>query len=135
MTNAIWIEHALLVVRDLDVTLAWYRHLLPDWTVRWDGRPRGTRWGHFGPPDHGPASDRQPSYLSLCEHASRGPARDDPAAVRILHVGFAHPDVAGLIARLSAVGIKPSDRADDGEYRRVYFVDPDGHQLEFVQRL
>jgi catechol 2,3-dioxygenase-like lactoylglutathione lyase family enzyme len=50
------------------------------------------------------------------------------------HVGFAHPDVDALIARLSGTA-EPSDRSDDGKYRRVYFDDPNGIEIEFVQKL
>jgi catechol 2,3-dioxygenase-like lactoylglutathione lyase family enzyme len=39
-----------------------------------------------------------------------------------------------LIARLRGTA-EPSDRTDDGKYRRVYFDDPDGVEIEFVQKL
>lgn len=128
MSN-VHLEHALLDVRDLDGSLGFYRALLPDWIVRWDGVTlEGARWVHFGPPGEG-----QPGYLSLYETPDAPDAAD--SGVRIEHVGFAHPEVDGLVARLAALGIRPSDRVDDGRYRRVYFVDPDGHDLEFVQKL
>lgn len=88
----------------------------------------GTRWIHYGPSGEG-----QPGYLSLYETPGASEATDE--GVRIEHVGFAHPDVQGLIDRLGAVDIHPSERVDDGAYRRAYFVDPDGHDLEFVQKL
>lgn len=88
----------------------------------------GTRWVHFGP-----EGDGQPGYLSLYEVP--GAERAEGHGVRIEHVGFAHPDVEALAERLSAGGILPADRVDDGRYRRIYFVDPDGHDLEFVQKL
>jgi hypothetical protein len=53
MTDAVPLEHALLIVRGLDATLAWYRHLLPGWTVRWDGRPQVAPWAHFARPTTG----------------------------------------------------------------------------------
>lgn len=121
------LEHALLSVRDLDRSLAFYRTLIPGWTNRWDGRP-GEIWVHFGPPGEG-----QPGYLSIYERC--GDPAGNGEALAIEHVGFAHPDVDGLVARLQAAGIEPDDRADDGRYRRVYYRDPDGHNVEFVQRL
>ena len=51
------------------------------------------------------------------------------------HLGFAHRDVRGLEARLKEEGIEVNDTADDGKYRRAYFVDPNGYELEFVQEL
>ncbi len=128
--NDVQLEHALLDVRDLDRSLAFYRKLMPGWTIRWEGPcMEGSRWAHFGPPD----PNGQPGYLSLYETPDAGPAPDD--GVRIEHVGFSHPDVNGLAVRLEAEGVAPTDRVDDGQYRRIYFTDPDGHQLEFVQRL
>jgi len=124
------LEHALIDVRDLGKSLEFYRSVLPGWVVRWEGRTmEGGRWIHFGPPGEG-----QPGYLSLYETpGAAGPPGED--ALRIEHVGFAHADVAALVERVSAAGIRPNDEVDDGRYRRAYFLDPDGHQLEFVQRL
>ena len=128
MSN-VHLEHALLDVRDLQRSLGFYRALLPDWVIRWEGRTmEGSRWIHFGPSGEG-----QPGYLSLYETPDAPPASD--AGLRIEHVGFAHPDVKALVGRLSTLEIRPSDEVDDGSYRRAYFVDPDGHELEFVQKL
>ncbi len=127
--SLVHLEHALLDVRDLDRSLRFYGAILPDWVVRWEGRTQeGARWVHFGPPGEG-----QPGYLSLYETPGFAEAGGD--GVRIEHIGFAHPDVDGLVGRLAPEGIGPTDTVDDGRYRRVYFVDPDGHDLEFVQRL
>lgn len=123
------LEHALIDVSDLDRSLGFYRTLLPDWVVRWEGRTmEGTRWVHFGPPEEG-----QPGYLSLYEIPET--QRTPDGGLRIEHVGFAHPDVNGLVGRVSALEVSPADRIEDGGYRRVYFKDPDGHDLEFVQKL
>ena len=130
MSN-IYLEHALLDVRDLETSLAFYRKLFRDWTVRWQGHTgEGAPWVHFGP-----AGEGRPGYLSLPEKPqARSADADSLARLRIQHIGFAHPDVEELVSRLDAAGIQPHDRADDGRYRRVYFVDPDGHELEFVQQ-
>lgn len=127
------LEHALLDVSDLSRSLDFYRELLPDWTVRWSGSTdRGARWIHFGP-----AVGEQPGYLSLYEipgaSLAAGPAEGESLAIE--HVGIAHPDVNALVGRLDRAGIRPVDRTEDGAYRRVYFADPDGHEIEFVQKL
>src|SRR5215510_10473542 len=106
--TSIHLEHALLDVRDLGRTLSFYRELIPDWVVRWEGRTlEGTRWIHFGP-----AGDGQPGYLSLYETPQAETARDE--GVRIEHVGFAHPDVDALVRRLAVRDIRPTERVDDG---------------------
>ncbi len=130
--HEIHLEHALIDVADLDRSLPFYRSLLPGWTIRWEGRSReGNRWVHFGP-----AGGGRPGYLSLYETPDAGAAGTRTGnAVRIEHVGFAHPDVDALAERLGSAGISPKDRMDDGKYRRVYYADPDGHELEFVQKL
>lgn len=126
------LEHALLDVGNLSRSLEFYAKLLPRWTVRWEGRnDMGGRWAHFGPPGEG-----QPGYLSLYELPGAGPSGEGYGSIaRIEHVGFAAPDVEGMVERLATDGIRPTDRVDDGKYRRVYFTDPDGHNLEFVQKL
>lgn len=136
MTNMtdekVHLEHALIDVGDLDRSLVFYRKLLPGWTIRWEGASeRGGRWIHFGPPGEG-----QPGYLSLYEvPGARRAGEDAEPTIRIEHVGFAHPDVRGLVERLAKEEIRPTDEADDGRYRRFYFEDPDGHVLELVQKL
>lgn len=125
------LEHAFVSVRSVEASLAFYRTLIPDWVVRWEGQGMsGGRWVHFGP-----EGDAQVGYLSLCEFPD-APSSDEPySSIRIQHVGFSHPDVDGLVARLVKAGIRPTERVDDGSYRRAYFDDPDGHELEFVQKL
>ena len=133
MTHAeepVRLEHAFLYVRDLDAALAFYRRVLPGWTVRWEGRARAGRWVHFGPP-----GGVQPSYLSICEAPAAAAPPEEDRAPGVDHIGFAHPDVDGLVARLAAAGIAPTDELEEGPWRRAYFRDPDGHQLEFVQHL
>lgn len=126
------LEHALLDVRDLSRSLEFYGRLIPGWTVRWEGRnDMGGRWAHFGPPGEG-----QPGYLSLYELPGASPSGEGYGKkARIEHVGFAAADVEEMESRLAAEGITPSDRVDDGKYRRLYYTDPDGHNLEFVQKL
>jgi catechol 2,3-dioxygenase-like lactoylglutathione lyase family enzyme len=125
------IEHAFVTVRSIERSLSFYRRLLPGWVVRWEGTGSGGhRWIHFGAP-----GDGQPSYLSLYEDPQAPDPQVPYSAVGIQHVGFAHPDVEALIERLSREGIGPTDTvADDPKFRRAYFVDPDGNELEFVEK-
>ncbi|MBI3447348.1 MAG: VOC family protein [Acidobacteria bacterium] len=129
--QSIHLEHVFITVRDAGASLDFYRKLFPDWVVRWEGPSAdGGRWIHFGP-----AGDGRPGYLSL--HESRGAVRPDEgyASHRIQHVGFSHPDVDGLRDRLAEEGIPVDDSTDDGKYRRHYFLDPNGIEVEFVQEM
>lgn len=122
------LEHVYLTVTDLDRTLAYYRAFFPEWVVRWEGKSSGGRWVHFGPP-----GDGQPGYLSLAEDP-RAAAIQPYTTAGAQHVGFAHPDVNALVDGVRATA-QPSDVVDDGAYRRAYFDDPDGIEIEFVQKL
>jgi catechol 2,3-dioxygenase-like lactoylglutathione lyase family enzyme len=113
-------------VSNLDRTLAFYRRLFPEWGIRWEDAADG--WVHFGPRE-----GDQPGYLSIAEQSDAKPFQSYES-IGVQHVGFAHPDVDGLIARLKPE-IEPTDYVDDGKYRRVYYDDPDGIELEFVQKL
>ncbi len=125
------LEHAFLYVSDLGATLAYYERLFPSWSVRWEGRSKqGNRWVHFGPPGEG-----QPGYLSLFELPGAKEVEEQVDAVYVAHIGFAHDDVSGMRARLAKQHIYPSDEVEADGYRRVYYADPDGHQLEFVEQL
>lgn len=121
------LEHANLNVRSLAKSLPFYERLL-GWEIRWEGlTSQGLRWIHLGPAEGS-------GYLSIYEDPAAFHARED-AAVRVQHLGFAVDDVAGREKALAADGIAPTDRVDDGRFRRVYYADPDGHELELVERL
>jgi catechol 2,3-dioxygenase-like lactoylglutathione lyase family enzyme len=131
MTRAIpRLEHAFLTVRDLERSLRFYRTLLPEWEIRWEGTSRrGQRWVHFGDP-RGAAG----SYLSLHEMGSAKKSLDVPYEyVRIEHLGVAHADVSEVVRRAREAGLHPTDEVDADGFRRAYFQDPDGIELEFVQ--
>lgn len=120
------LEHANMNVRNLTASLAFYERVL-GWRIRWEGlTSQGKRWIHLGAAD-------APSYLSIYEEPDAFHRRDD--GVRVQHLGFAVREVNALADALSAAGIEPTDRMDDGTFRRVYYVDPDGHEIELVERL
>jgi catechol 2,3-dioxygenase-like lactoylglutathione lyase family enzyme len=126
------LEHAYLNVTDLPRSLAFYEKLFPGWAVRWSGVNRwGRRWVHFG----APGAD-QPSYLSLSE-VPPAPPQDldyDRPMRAIMHLGFTCDSVEALVSRLRDVGEHPRDEVlDDPAFRRAYYVDPDGHELELVE--
>ena len=122
------LEHANMNVRDLNRSLSFYARVLAGWHIRWEGlTSQGKRWVHLAGPTHS-------GYLSLYEDPDAYHARPDPG-VRVQHLGFAVADVASLALTLSAAGIDPTDQVDDGDFRRYYYADPDGHELELVERI
>ena len=102
----IHLEHLNLVVADLDRSLAFYRAAFPHWHIRAKG---GGDW--YGKPRTWVHFGDDYQYLALSDFGE-GPNRD-------LVAGFA-VDNPG---------------AQEPWRRNVYFIDPDGFEVEFVQYL
>lgn len=125
------LEHINLVVNDIPETLAFYRAAFPHWRVReqgegdWYGKPR--KWLHFG-------DDYQ--YLTFNDNGD-GEARDltghQPG---LAHFAFVTNNIDAVIDRLAAAGFGiDKDGAEEPHRRNVYFIDPNGIEVEFVQYL
>ncbi|MCG9695835.1 VOC family protein [Shewanella sp. Isolate11] len=125
----IHLEHINLVVRDIDTSLSFYRAAFPHWQIRgggngtWYGKPR--QWVHFG-------DDYQ--YLAFNNDGEQA-ARDlQGHQVGLAHFAFVTHDLDKLIARLEDAGFTIDKPGSDDVFRRnVYFIDPDGIEVEFVQ--
>lgn len=123
------LEHANLVVTDIEPTLNFLRIAFPEWRVRgegrgdWNGKPR--RWLHFGDDDF---------YVTLNDNGE-GAQRDlDGHAPGLAHLGFAVSDVEGVAYRLSKAGYEISHNGEDHPHRRnIYYVDGQGLEFEFVE--
>lgn len=125
------LEHLNLVVNDIPETLAFYEAAFPHWRVReegggaWNGKPR--RWLHFGDDYH---------YLTFNDNGE-GEARNlrghQPG---LAHMGFVTNNLGAVIERLAAAGFEvDKDGADEPHRRNVYFIDPNGIEVEFVEYL
>ncbi|MCJ8269973.1 MAG: VOC family protein [Psychrosphaera sp.] len=109
--------------------MAFYQAAFPHWGVRgggegaWFGKPR--TWVHFG-------DDYQ--YLSL-NNNGEGQNRDLKGhQVGLSHFAFVTSDINGVIERLAEAGFKvDKDGAQDDYRKNVYYLDPDGYEVEFVQ--
>lgn len=134
-----FIEHLNMVVTNMDATLAFYQAAFPDWKIRgggkseWYGKPRN--WLHFGD-EH--------QYLAFSDHGE-GENRDlQGHATGLGHFAFVTNNIEQMIARLEAAGYQPGNlgsfapgvpEAARRHRRNIYFVDPDGFEVEFVEYL
>ncbi len=123
------LEHLNLVVTDIDAVLEFYRVAFPHWRVRgsgqsdWYGKPR--KWLHFG-------DDYQ--YLTFNDNGV-GENRDlSGHQVGLAHFAFVTSDLKGLVERLGAAGFTKDKEGPEDPFRRnVYYIDPAGYEVEFVE--
>nr|WP_210147225.1 VOC family protein [Shewanella sp. WXL01] len=123
------LEHLNLVVNDLDETVAFYKAAFPHWQVRgggegeWNGVYR--RWIHFGD-DY--------NYLSLNDNG-KGSIRDIKGYdLGLAHFAYVVDDIKSLGARMAAAGFDIAiDGAADSSHKSLYYIDPNGYEVEFLQ--
>lgn len=125
------LEHLNLVVSDIAAVLKFYQAAFPHWWVRaegksqWSGKDR--RWLHFG-------DDYQ--YLTFNDNGE-GDNRDlTDHQTGLAHFAFVTSNLDALVARLGEAGFdKAKDGAAEPHRRNIYYVDPAGFEVEFVQYL
>ncbi len=125
------LEHANLVVKDIEATLDFIQTAFPDWRVRgqgknsWNGKAR--RWLHVGDDNY---------YITLNDGAE-GEIRDlSGHAPGLAHLGFAVDDADGIVTRLEAKGFPIRVKDTEHPFRKTYyFIDPAGFEFEFMQYL
>ena len=123
------LEHANLVVTDIQPTLDFLLTALPHWRVR--GRGEGTwanaarSWVHVGDDDY---------YICLNDGAQGEIRNLQGVSPGLAHLGFVIDDLTDLIERLSRSGFEIDIIGRDHPYRStVYYCDPAGFQFEFMQ--
>lgn len=125
------LEHLNLVVSDIPAALEFYQAAFPHWHVRdtgeseWHGKPR--KWLHFG-------DDYQ--YLTFNDNGV-GDNRDlSGHQTGLAHFAFVTDNIGALTGRLVAAGFTIDKPGADEPYRKnVYFIDPSGFEVEFVEYL
>jgi catechol 2,3-dioxygenase-like lactoylglutathione lyase family enzyme len=125
------LEHLNLVVNDIPAALSFYQAAFPHWRVRdegksqWAGKDR--QWLHFG-------DDYQ--YLTFNDNGV-GDNRDLVGhQTGLAHFAFVTGNIDAVIERLDAAGFAAAKDGADEPYRKnVYYVDPNGFEVEFVQYL
>ena len=126
-----YLEHVNLVVADMDAMLDFYRAAFPHWQIRdegqgeWYGKPR--KWVHFGDDRH---------YLALSDHGE-GTNRDLTGhSVGLAHFAYVTDNLDAAVARLNNAGFAVAKPGATEPFRKnVYFVDPAGFEVEFVEYL
>ncbi len=126
------LEHANLIVRDIDATVRFLQTAFPEFKIRHDSaesNPDDDRWVHVGLDE---------TYLALNQASVEPGERWTPYEGRpgVNHLGYEVDDADALRERMLAAGYQESTPPNDHPARkRVYFYDPDGNDWEFVEYL
>lgn len=121
------LEHANIVVRDIEATTRFLGVAFPEFRVRREGLNDGCRWMHFGTDD---------TYIALNEASEEPADKWVPYSGKpgVNHLGYEVENVDALRERLAAAGFTESTYPNNHPHRkRVYFHDADGNDWEFVE--
>jgi len=126
---AVRLEHANIMVRNVDDTVRFLRTAFPGFRVRREGVNEGRPWAHVGTDD---------TYIAITEASAEPAEKWQPYTGKpgVNHLGYEVDDVDALRTRLAAAGFRDSTYPNNHPHRkRVYFYDADGNDWEFVQYL
>ncbi|OEF25368.1 VOC family protein [Vibrio rumoiensis] len=126
-----YLEHINLVVSDVEAMLKFYQTAFPHWKVRsegvseWYGKPR--RWLHFGDDQY---------YIAISDNGV-GANRDLAGhQTGLAHFAYVIDNIDSLTSRLQNADYQIANPGTANPFRRnVYFIDPAGFEVEFVQYL
>jgi catechol 2,3-dioxygenase-like lactoylglutathione lyase family enzyme len=125
------LEHLNLVVNDIAKALTFYKAAFPHWQIRsrgqadWYGVERN--WVHFG-------DDYQ--YLTFNDDGSAENRDLSGHQAGLAHFAYVTENLQAVIDRLEVAGFKTAKPGADNRFRKnVYFIDPDGFEVEFVEYL
>ena len=121
---ASYLEHANISVTDVDATVQFLQTAMPDYQIRHDSGPGPERWVHVG---------TEETYICLNQMDNKD-AEYQCHRPGINHIGFVVDDADALHDRMTNAGYKEGFIPTPHPYRkRVYFLDRDGMEYEFVQ--
>jgi len=119
-----FLEHVNLTVSNVERSAAFYCDLL-GLNVRWKGTTSdGNPAAHVG-------DDR--TYLALFQAKETGRAPSDYSVVGLNHFGYVVESLDAVKNRLAALGVEPHSEQDYEPGKRLYFLDPDGIEVELVE--
>jgi len=124
---AIRLEHANIIVRDVNAMVEFLMAAFPEFRVRREGLHEGRRWMHIGTDD---------TYIALNEVSVEPAEKWVPYSGKpgVNHLGYEVDDAEAVRERLTAAGFTDSTYPNNHPHRkRVYFYDRDGNDWEFVQ--
>ena len=120
-----YVEHANVSVTDVDEAIRFFTTAMPDFRVRHDSGPGPKRWVHLG-------SDS--TYMSIGQMPDPAEGQFEHHRPGYNHVGFAVEDADALRERMLSAGYREGFVPEPHPQRkRVYFIDNDGMEYEFVQ--
>ncbi|WP_166376401.1 VOC family protein [Pseudoalteromonas sp. Z9A4] len=126
-----YLEHVNLVASDIDSMLKFYQAVFPHWSVRsegrgdWHGKPR--RWVHFGDDTH---------YIAISDHGEGENRNLSGHQIGFAHFAYVTNHLNEVVIRLNKAGFGISKQGSENPFRKnVYFIDPAGFEVEFVEYL
>ena len=118
------LEHIHVNVDSIAATEAFLQVAAPEFKRRGGGNASGYGpWAHFG---------TENGYIALTE------VKGSKSLQTLRHIGLVVDDIEALMARLTEAGIEPADASSLNTHphrRRVYYIDGNGLDWEFVQYL
>lgn len=120
-----FVEHANIAVTDVDEAIRFFSTALPDFWVRHDSGHGPRRWVHFG---------TDVTYISINQMPDPAEGRFERGCPGYQHIGFVVEDVDTLRERMLNSGYQEGFQPEPHpHHKRVYFIDSDGIEYEFVQ--
>lgn len=120
-----FVEHANIAVTDVDAAISFFSTAMPDFWVRHDSGRGANRWVHFG---------TDVTYISINQIPDPVEGQFEGDCPGYQHIGFVVEDVDALRARMLSAGYREGFHPKPHpHHKRVYFIDNDGMEYEFVQ--
>ena len=121
------LEHLNLNVNSIENTLDFYRAAFPHWRIRDSGEEEGenSKWVHFG-------DDLQ--FLTFNQNGGGDVTLKKDIDHGFGHMGYVVTALDALVIRLKAAGFDGHHYGAQNPYRKnMYFYDPNGLEVEFVE--
>jgi len=123
------LEHLNIKVKNIEDSVRFYQTAFPHWAIRgqgeWQVNDKPGRWLHIGD-DH--------QYLTLNDNGDNNLSDFEKHPVGLSHFAFEVTGLEHLINRLTEAGFIKSGDGNPTQFRsNIYFFDPSGFEIEFVE--
>lgn len=120
-----YVEHANIAVTDVDEAIRFFSTAMPDFRVRHDSGYGPRRCVHLG---------TDLTYISINQMPDPADTQFKRDCPGYRHIGFVVDDADALRERMLSAGYREGFVPEPHPHRkRVYFIDNDGMDYEFVQ--